>query len=200
MPATDAAQLAKQAQAGDQAALAMLLRQQQDRLFHLALRLVSDRDDAAEVTQEALLRIVDQFDTFRGQSQVTTWMRRILINQAFSLLRKRQTRQRHHAPVGQAVENGAASRADVENAADGREPSPAARVEQEETAAQLQAAIDQLEETFRTVLVLRDIDEMSYAEIGHVLELAPGTVKSRLFRARLQLRQHLEQMGFTGSP
>jgi RNA polymerase sigma-70 factor (ECF subfamily) len=194
----------QRAQEGDRAALAELLTQQQDRLFHLALRLVSDRDDAADVTQQTMLKVVEQLSEFRGQAQLTTWMRRILVNQAFSLLRKRQTRNKHHAPAATHAradggdDEGRPGAADpLQNAAT-REPDPGLRVQQQEVSSRLQAAIDGLEETFRAVLVLRDIDGMNYAEIGEALELAPGTVKSRLFRARLQLRQQLEQLGHDG--
>jgi RNA polymerase sigma-70 factor (ECF subfamily) len=195
------AELIDRARRGDRGALGQVLRGQQDRLFNLAFRMVSDRDDAAEVTQQAMLKAVDQLDRFRGEAQFTTWLRQILVNEAFSLLRRRRTRQRHHAGPSS---DGRPHHADDERAdivgqlpATG-EPGPAQRVQQREAVELLQTAIEGLDEIFRAVLVLRDIEQLDYQQIGTVLELPAGTVKSRLFRARLQLREQLETLGYDG--
>ncbi|MGB0768737.1 MAG: RNA polymerase sigma factor, partial [Phycisphaeraceae bacterium] len=90
-PPSDTA-LIEQIRDGDRAALGELLERHQHRLFSIALRMVSNRDDAAEVTQDAMLKIVQHFDSFRSEAQVTTWMTRIVMNQAISRLRRRKLR------------------------------------------------------------------------------------------------------------
>lgn len=197
MPPADPAQLVQQAQSGDRAALGELLRQQQDPLYRLALRMVSDPEDAADVTQQAMLKVVDQFDTFRGEAKLTTWMRRILINEAYSLLRKRRTRERrNHDPAGDDPEPEGGPPNPIQTLPDAREPGPAQRVQQQETATALQQALDQIDPGFSAILVLRDVDQMDYQQIAETLGVAVGTVKSRLFRARLALREALEAWGY----
>lgn len=185
----------RRSQAGDSQALEALLRRHQKRLYNVCLRMVSHRDDAAEATQEAMLKIVEHIGSFRGDAAVSTWMIRIAMNASVSCLRRRRVRQtasldgprtygnpEHHLDQATALR---------EELADGREPSPSHRVEQEEMREQLAAAIAALEEDFRAVLVLRDIDQMTYEDMAKALELPIGTVKSRLFRARLMLRQRM---------
>lgn len=202
MASSDQSEQIERALAGDRGALGAVLRDQQDRLYHVALRMVSDRDDAAEVTQQALMKAVDQLDGFRGEARFTTWLRQILINEAFSLLRKRQTRSRHHdgpggAPSGAGEDREPAGGDPMARLHATREPGPAQRVQQQEAVEHLHAAIGRLDEMFRAVLVLRDIDGLDYAQIGEVLDMPTGTVKSRLFRARLQLREQLEHLGYS---
>jgi len=201
MASTDEVSLVDRARAGDRGALGQLLRRHQDRLYTLALRLVSDRDDAADVTQQAMLKVVDQLDQFRGEAQLTTWMRRILVNEAFSLLRRRRTRREQSAtPQNDHPSSDEDARGDpLAEFYATREPGPAERVQHEEAVDCLRAAIAALDETFRVVLVLRDIDGMDYQQIGEVMAMPVGTVKSRLFRARLQLREQLEARGYDGS-
>lgn len=187
--------LIEQARDGDRAALGRLLEKHQDRLFNIALRMVSNRDDAAEVTQDAMLKIIQHIDTFRSEAQITTWMTRIVMNQAITRLRRRKLRD--HAsldstrtsapkseqagPLKQALENH-------------REPEPSQHVQSIEMIDQLLSAIDRLDTDFRAVLVLRDLEEMDYQQIADTLEIKVGTVKSRLFRARLALRQEMQKM------
>ncbi len=178
---------------GDFAALGDLLSLYQKRLFNTALRMLGNRDDAAEVTQDAMLKVVEHIHEFKGQAKISTWMTRIVMNLSVSQLRKRRLRLttsldapitsgnngRHDAPpLGAALhERG--------------EPDPASRVQQRELHALLQTALGRLDEEFRSVLVLRDIDELDYQAIAHVLDVPVGTVKSRLFRARLALRKEM---------
>lgn len=183
---------------GDQAALGQLLQNYHKRLYNVCLRMVSNRDDAAEATQEAMLKIVQHIDHFRGDAQLSTWMIRIAMNQATTLLRRRRVRQSVSLDQGaNPGGNPGAGAADDQaralrlHLADSREPSPQQRVQQKETHAQLHTALGLLEEDFRAVLVLRDLQEMDYQQISEVLDLPMGTVKSRLFRARLALRQEL---------
>lgn len=187
--------LIEQVRDGDRAALGQLLELHQNRLFSIALRMVSNRDDAAEVTQDAMLKIIQHIDTFRSEAQITTWMTRIVMNQAITRLRRRKLRD--HASIDSARSN----HTDHDQAStlrqvleDHREPGPDQRVQESEMIDQLLIAIDRLDTDFRAVLVLRDIEEMDYQQIADTLEIKVGTVKSRLFRARLALRQEMQKI------
>ncbi len=188
--------LIEQVQAGDRAALGRLLEMHQGRLFNIALRMVSNRDDAAEVTQDAMVKIIQHIDTFRSEAQITTWMTRIVMNQAITRLRRRKLRD--HAsldsarPTGHDSDQAASLRQVLESS---REPGPEQCVEDKEMIERLLAAIDRLDTDFRAVLVLRDLEEMDYQQIAETLEIKVGTVKSRLFRARLALRQEMQKIG-----
>lgn len=187
--------LIEQVQAGDRAALGRLLELHQDRLFNIALRMVSNRDDAAEVTQDAMVKIIQHIDSYRSEAQITTWMTRIVMNQAITRLRRR--RLRDHASLDSALpgsgdyDQAATLRAVLE---DSREPGPEVCVEDKEMIERLLAAIDRLDTDFRAVLVLRDLEEMDYQQIAETLDIKVGTVKSRLFRARLALRQEMQKI------
>jgi RNA polymerase sigma-70 factor (ECF subfamily) len=187
--------LIEQVRNGDTAALGQLLELHQNRLFSIALRMVSNRDDAAEVTQDAMLKIIQHIDTFRSEAQITTWMTRIVMNQAITRLRRRKLRD--HA----SLDSTRTTHPDSDQASslrkvleDHRELGPEHRVQESEMIEQLLKAIDRLDTDFRAVLVLRDLEEMDYQQIAETLELKVGTVKSRLFRARLALRQEMQKM------
>lgn len=188
---------------GDRGALGELLQAHQTRLYNVCLRMLCHRDDAAEVAQDAMLKIVQNIDRFRGDAQVTTWMTRIAMNQSISHLRRRKLRRTvsldGHTPRAGSDPQDQAS-ALRQQLADSREPSPASRVERNEQLGQLQMALGQLDDDFRAVLVLRDIEQMDYQQMAEVLDVPVGTIKSRLFRARLALRQQLVQMEADTSP
>jgi len=184
--------LVQAAQRGDQAAMGALLEKYQDRLYRVVLRMVSHRDDAAEVTQDAMLKVVKNITKFKGDSNISTWMIRIAMNQSISHLRRRKLRKTtslDQTPGGDP--NNRAMRHDLQDSA---EPPPEMRVEQSEMVELLHQALEMLGEDFRSVIVLRDIDQMDYQQIAEVLDIPTGTVKSRLFRARLALRQQMMQL------
>jgi len=199
MPDVHLQHLVDQAQNGDNCALGELLQSHQKRLFNTTLRMVGNPDDAAEVTQEAMLKVIEHIGDFNGQSSVSTWMTRIAMNLSFSYLRKRRIRQTVSLDTGGSA-GPSGSRPGFggdqltplrEQIANRREPGPESRVQKDEMVAQLQFALDGLQDDLRAVLVLRDIDEMDYQQIAGVLAIPVGTVKSRLFRARLALRQKI---------
>jgi RNA polymerase sigma-70 factor (ECF subfamily) len=171
---------------GDRTRLTPLLRAHQRRLYTLCLRILGHPEDAADAAQDAVVQIIEHIDRFEGRSQLATWMSRIAINRALTMLRRRKSR-----PTLQLTGAGDPERPDL-MLADDREPDPTRRVEREEQARQLAAALYGLEERFRVVLVLRDIEGMNYDEIAQTTGLSIGTVKSRIFRARLALRQALD--------
>jgi RNA polymerase sigma-70 factor (ECF subfamily) len=187
-------QLVKAVVKGDQHALGRLLELMQPRLFNVCLRMLGNRDDAAEVTQEAMLKIIEHVHDFRHQANIATWMIRIAMNLSISQLRKRKVRLATSLEYSQSAhptghdDQSATLRQQIE---DRREQDPSESVQQKEMLAHLQTALTSLDEEFRSVLVLRDIEEMDYQQIATVLDVPIGTVKSRLFRARLALRHEM---------
>ena len=180
---------------GDADALGTLLRRHERRLFNICLRMLNHRDDAADATQEALLRICQGLSGFKGRSGFGTWAVRIAMNQAITALRRRKTRQTQPldgaAPNANPHTDARRRPAHAELLADTREPAPDSRVQQEDEHRRLLEALDTLDEHHRAVLILRDMQGMDYPDIAEALELPLGTVKSRLFRARLALREYL---------
>lgn len=184
-----------QAQDGDRAALGQLLERHQDRLYSIALRMVSNRDDAAEVVQDAMLKIVQHIGSFRSEAQITTWMTRIVMNQAITRLRRRKLRDHTSLDsVRPGMGDGDQAATLRKVLEDNREPGPDHRVEEKEMIEQMLTAIDRLDTDFRSVLVLRDLEEFDYQQIADTLDIKVGTVKSRLFRARLALRQEMQKI------
>lgn len=191
---------------GDRGALGDLLRTHQRRLYNVCLRMVSHPDDAAELTQDVLVKVVEKIDTFRGDAKLTTWMTRIAMNLSISHLRKRRLRQTVSIDAPSGSSNGRAAGDGLSLAGrlpEERELSPDRRVERGEMLDELQAAIAGLDDDQRAVLVLRDLEQWDYQQIAESLELPVGTVKSRLFRARLALRErmnpHAEPTGPAGN-
>ncbi len=197
MPQALNPKLVERAVRGDQAALCQLLQTSQHRLYNVVLRMIGHRDDAAEVTQDTLLKIIEHIGDFKGKSDITTWMTRIAMNAAFSHLRKQRLRRTvslDHAatdPIGRVGRDQLSPLRD--QLTDPREPNPAIRVQQEEQQQQLTAALARLQDDLRAIIVLRDIDQMEYQQIAEVMGIPIGTVKSRLFRARLALRREILQ-------
>lgn len=191
MDPADEQALIDRVQRGDRAALGELLHAHQRRLYNVCYRMVSHADDAAELTQDVMVKVVEKIGDFRGDARLTTWMTRIAMNASISHLRKRKLRHTVSlsltpAPGKTGDTSGGPSLAD--RLPETREPGPDQSVQQGEMLDQLQAAIAGLEDDQRAVLVLRDIEDLDYHQIARTLDLPVGTVKSRLFRARLALR------------
>lgn len=185
--------LLERARRGDRAALGELLRAHERRIYHVCLRMVSQPDDAAELAQDVMVKVVQKIDDFRGDAKLSTWMIRIAMNLSISHLRKR--RLRHTVSIDSsptALNGGSDTRTLAGRLPENREPGPEACVEQGEMLDELQRAIAGLDDDQRAVLVLRDVEQLDYQQIGETLNLPVGTVKSRLFRARLALRQRMD--------
>ncbi len=189
------AMLAK-AKRGDQQALGELLVAYQDRLYNVCLRMVSNRDDAAEVCQDVLVKIIQGIGKFRGESGLATWMTRIAMNQSISHLRRRRVRRTVSIDQSYGSDNGPDDQATAlrHQIQDQREPGPEQCVQDSEMLERLHQAMANLDDDFRAVLVLRDIEQQDYASIGQTLDVPVGTVKSRLFRARLALRNEMDRL------
>jgi RNA polymerase sigma-70 factor (ECF subfamily) len=189
-PSGDAV-LLQQARAGDRGAYSQIIVAYQDRLYNAVLRLVGDADEAAELTQEAFTRGLEKVETFRGEASAYTWLFRIAMNLAISQLRKVQ-RKRVFSLDGVATSDDQASGL-VDRLARDKGPSPSEQIENKERDGQVLAALGSLDAEQRAVLVMRDVEGFDYQQMADVLDLPLGTLKSRLFRARLALRDALRE-------
>lgn len=171
----------------DRSAWDELLRHHQDRLFGLCLRMVG-REAAADLTQDSMVKILQGLDSYDGRSQLSTWMFRIAMNTCLSWLRGQKLR-RHKA----LEQNSAESVRSLGTQGGGGELSPASGVQEDERRVAVSLALAELPDDQRAILVLRDVQGLEYDQIAEVLEVPGGTVKSRLFRARLALRELVEE-------
>lgn len=174
----DDAAIVQRAVAGDAGAFDQLVRRHAPRLLRMTYALVGNREDAEDLMQEALARAYFKLDTFAGRSAFFTWLYRIVLNLSISRRRRRRLESTHR--VGRLEE--APSPIDNSAAADDT-------VETQEQLQQMRNAIAKLDVQRRTVLVLRDVEGLDYAQIAELLNLPKGTVRSRLHRARADLRQ-----------
>lgn len=182
------AALIQRCAAGDEPACAELVAEHERMVFQLALHLLGDRDEALDLSQEVFLRVFRTIHAFRGQSALRTWIYRIVINQARN--RQRWWRRRHRNDQV-SLDQHLLEYGDVRQPGEGESPHRA--LARKELASRLWRALDALPFDQRTVVVLREIDGMSYDEIAFSLGVAIGTVKSRLTRARTTLRHDLQE-------
>jgi len=185
----DEAELIRRIREGQSEEFAELVARYQDRLFNTCWRICGNLEDARDITQDAFLKAYERLDSFKAQSGFYTWLYRIAVNLALSF--RRTGGRRRHVSLEAAAEGtqaGALARDSVSTAGG----DPAAQASDIELHRQLARALQTLEDDFRAVIVLRDIEGFDYREIGEILEIPRGTVKSRLHRAREQLRQDLD--------
>jgi RNA polymerase sigma-70 factor (ECF subfamily) len=182
---------------GDQAAWTTLITRYQDRLFATCLRMVHNRELATDLTQDAFVKIIQGINTFDGRAKLSTWMIRITMNVCLSKLRSEKVRR--HASI-EAMAEGTGkggSKPDSPRATgfeQGRELGTPEGVEAHEDRERVLAALRLLDPDQRAVLILCDCRGLAYEQIAEVLEVAVGTVKSRLFRARTALREAVENL------
>ncbi len=173
---------------GDPEAMGLLLRAFQKRIYAICYRMVRHEHDARDLTQDSMVKIMEGVDSYDGRAKLSTWVIRVTMNCCLSHLRKE--RLRRHAPIDGIDAPGRGS--GPLHVPEVAELLPSRRVEQAEMRQVLRRALGDLDPQMRAVLVLRDMQEMEYQLISEVLGVPIGTVKSRLFRARLALRQAAE--------
>ena len=179
----------KRVRAGDTDAFEALVTAYQKQIYNLTLRYVSSPEDAADLTQEAFLRAFRSLDSFRGDSRFSVWLYRLATNVCIDLLRSRG--------------RGSASSLTVENEDEEAEElevpdarfEPQKELERRELRRAVQSGLQTLSDDAREIVILRELEGLSYAEIGERLGLEAGTVKSRLFRARKALCDYLRESG-----
>lgn len=187
----DDSQLVRQCQSGEPEAMSCLIVKYQDRVYNTIYKICQNRDDAAELTQDTFVKVLENITTFRKESSFYTWLFRVALNLTLNYCKRRFKL----SPVSLDADNERIEKDKGKLAAMLADPNaqdPAAIAQQKELSRLVVSTIGQLSEDFRVVLVLRDIEQMSYAEIADVLQIETGTVKSRLSRARTLLRELLE--------
>ncbi len=188
--------LLRRARQGDVAAFEQLVLTYEKKVINLAYRLSGSREDAADLAQEALVRVYKSLDRFREQARFSTWLYRIVVNVCLDHQRSRKRQQTVSLDAPLEGNDGEVPRQIASDAVD-----PQEAAERSDLREAVQAAIGRLSGEHRTVLVMRDIQDMPYEEIGEVLGLPLGTVKSRLNRARQALKQELlhTELSHTGA-
>lgn len=188
-------ELVLRAKKGDQDAFEQLVLDNQNKVYSLALRLTGDREEAADLAQEAFLKAWQSLPSFQGESSFATWIHRLTTNLCIDYLRRRNRRQGIESGPSLDDEEG-----NVPEPADW-EGDPQRMLERSEVSRAVARGLEQLPDHFRQPLVLRELSGLSYQEIGAALDLDLGTVKSRIARARLSLRKILLSDGnFFGAP
>lgn len=184
--------LIKQAQRGDLEATGLLIVRYQDRLYNTILKICSNPEDAAELTQETFVKALEKIADFKGKSSFYTWLFRIGVNLSLNFCKRRGRlgMQSIEAAAGSVAEKGTSRLAGYLQC---REKADPVSLAQDKEAREIVfRALGRLEEEQRVVLVLRDIEGLSYQEISEILDIELGTVKSRISRARSGLRDMLE--------
>ena len=183
-------ELVQRAKQGDEESFAALVEQNQGRIYNLALRMTGNPDDALELSQEAFLNAWKGLGKFQGDSSFATWLYRLTSNVCIDFLRREKRRSARSMTI---------SLDDEEEARQAELPderfSPHVEAERRERQETLRAGLSTLSAEHRRVLILRELEGLSYGEIAQVLGLEEGTVKSRIARARLALRNYLKKQG-----
>ena len=181
--------LVERARTGDASAFTRLVEKYERKIFRLARNITQNDEDAEDVLQETFMKAYSNLDSFQGQSKFYTWIVRIAVNEALMKLRKRKSDRTVSLDEPHETEEDTVTR---EIAV--WEDDPEKRYSQDELRDILTRAIESLKPAFRTVFVLRDIEEMSTEETAEALGISIPAVKSRLLRARLQLRERLTRV------
>jgi len=183
---SDESPLIARAKAGDHAAFAELVSRYERKIFRLAKHITQNEEDAEDVLQDAFLKAYEHLGDFQEQSRFYTWLVRIAVNE--SLMRLRKRRQGKIVSLDEGVDAGGEMIPREIAVWDG---DPEQRYSREELREILQRAIESLAPIYRVVFVLRDVDELSTEETAQALNISAPAVKSRLLRARLELREKL---------
>lgn len=181
--------LVERAKAGEMEAFAELIRRYERRVYRMARQITQNDEDAEDVLQESFLKAFEHLDSFQGQSKFYTWLTRIAVNESLMKLRKRKSDR-----TVSLDENIETEEEPIVREIAVWDDTPESKYSQEELRQILDKAIDSLKPIFRTVFVLRDVEELSTEETAEVLGLSIAAVKSRLLRARLQLRERLTRV------
>jgi RNA polymerase sigma-70 factor (ECF subfamily) len=171
---------------GDTLAFGELVKRYEGKIFRLAQHVTQNREDAEDVLQETFMKAYEHLDQFKGDSKFYTWIVRIAVNQALMKLRRRKTDK--SVSLDEAIDTGEDT---VVREIAAWDENPEQQFSREELGEVLDTAIQSLEPPYRSVFVLRDIEELSTEETADALGLSVPAVKSRLLRARLQLREKL---------
>jgi RNA polymerase sigma-70 factor (ECF subfamily) len=188
----DDAILVRQCWQGDSAAIERLILKYQNRIYNVILKICADPDDAAELTQDTFVKIIENIENFQGRSSFYTWAFRIAVNLTLNYCRRNVRIGFSSLDAEQVSYNSQPGRFLKELLSDDSSLDPAEVAQDNELCQILIESLKKLDDAQRAVVVLRDIEGMNYNQIANVLDIELGTVRSRLSRGRKKLRQILE--------
>jgi RNA polymerase sigma-70 factor, ECF subfamily len=164
-----------------------------DKVFSLSYRMLGNRQEAEDVAQEVFITVFKTIDGFRGEAKFSTWLLRIAANHTKNRIKYLARRPVDGGEVEDAADAHAAAGGVAGPAVQSHIDGPDALIEAAELESLMQTAIAALDEEHRLLVVLRDVEELSYQEIGEIAGLPEGTIKSRLHRARMAIKEHLDK-------
>jgi RNA polymerase sigma-70 factor, ECF subfamily len=188
---SEEAAIVAELKAGSEEAYAWLIGEFQQPVYGLVYRIVNDPADASDTTQDVFLKVFRGMKHFHGESSLKTWIYRIALHEAANRRRWWFRHKAHETSIEPAESDGIAGEGSMQAALTDQADSPFDNVAHREVQRRVEAELGKVPEPYRTTLILRDLEEMSYEEIADVLEISLGTVKSRLTRGREALRQRL---------
>ena len=186
--------LVQQSQAGDTKAMERLILKYQNRIYNVTLKMCGNPDDAAELTQEAFVKVIESINKFQGKSSFYTWLFRIAVNLTLNHCQRTSRTATRSLDAEESGQEGAAKQYLKDFLSDDSAADPAALAQSRELCELAKQSLLKLDEPQRAVIVLRDIEGMNYNDIADVLNIELGTVRSRLSRARSHVRDILEAM------
>lgn len=186
------AELLDRCRKGDMAAFGTLVTKYQDRVFNAIFRMCGNRDDAEELSQEVFVKALENLNRFRQESRFYTWVFRIAVNLTIS--RRRRGGRLQFRSLDSAAGDDGDSYRPRDALGDEAQADPSEAVADKDVHERVMQTLVELDDEFRAVVVLRDIEGMNYDQIAEALKIPSGTVKSRLYRARCLLREKLRDL------
>jgi RNA polymerase sigma-70 factor, ECF subfamily len=190
--ATDDLTLVKRVRSGDQRAFKLLVERYQRKVFAVALGMLKDKEEARDVSQEAFVKVYKYLEHFKGDSSFYTWLYRITVNICIDVIRRRGSGRGEHVEFD---ETEAFDSPDAQIGALGSRlgTNPQKSALRRELAQKIQEALEQVPEKHRAILLLREVEGLSYEDLARTLEIPKGTVMSRLFHARTKVQKILSE-------
>ncbi|HYV47371.1 MAG TPA: sigma-70 family RNA polymerase sigma factor [Myxococcaceae bacterium] len=190
--ATDDLTLVKRVKTGDQRAFKLLVERYQRKIYAVALGMVKDKEEALDVSQEAFVKVYKYLDHFKGDSSFYTWLYRITVNICIDALRKKQALRGEQVELDEAVKMDTAE-ANIGALGSRLGTNPQKSALRKELAEKIQQALETVPEKHRAILLLREVEGMSYEDLSRTLQIPKGTVMSRLFHARTKVQKILSE-------
>ncbi|HME90346.1 MAG TPA: sigma-70 family RNA polymerase sigma factor [Myxococcaceae bacterium] len=190
--ATDDLTLVKRVRSGDQRAFKLLVERYQRKVYSVALGMLKDREEAMDVAQEAFVKVYKYLDHFKGDSSFYTWLYRITVNISIDVLRRRAAAKGEHVELDENIQVDSAE-ANLGALGSRLGTNPQKSLLRKELAAKIEEALQEVPEKHRAILLLRELEGMSYEDLARTLQIPKGTVMSRLFHARAKIQKILNK-------
>ncbi|MFZ5468271.1 MAG: RNA polymerase sigma factor [Myxococcota bacterium] len=190
--ATDDLTLVQRVRSGDQRAFKLLVERYQRKIYSVALGMLRDKEEALDVSQEAFVKVYKYLDHFKGDASFYTWLYRITVNVCIDVIRKRGGSAREAVEYDDSVAHDA-SEANLGALGSRLGTNPQKSALRRELAEKIEEALAQVPEKHRAILLLREIEGMSYEDLARTLDIPKGTVMSRLFHARIKVQKILSE-------